>query len=117
MDFSNVEVLSQGNSISDIYTNASDQYNKYQSLEEQVRGGKTISPKEFKDLDPSIQDFFSQMANGTYKMTGDAQTFYNTVNNLKLDGFYNTIIAINKELEKNQSLQDFKANNENFNYD
>jgi len=28
------------------------------------------------------------MANGSYKMTGDAKDFYETVNNLKLDGFH-----------------------------
>lgn len=66
---------------------ASDKYNIYQSLEDQVSGGKSISKKEMESLDPEIQDFFSMMANGTFKMTGDAEDFYNKVNSLKLDGF------------------------------
>jgi len=63
-------------------------------------------------LDPEIQDFFSMMANGTFKMTGDAEDFYNKVNSLKLDGFFETLDTINRELEQNQALQD-----KNFNYD
>jgi len=91
---------------------ASDKYNIYQSLEDQVSGGKSISKKEMESLDPEIQDFFSMMANGTFKMTGDAEDFYNKVNSLKLDGFFETLDTINRELEQNQALQD-----KNFNYD
>jgi len=91
---------------------ASDQYNIYQSLEDQVRGGKSISKKEMESLDPEIQEFFSMMANGTFKMTGDAEEFYNRVNSLKLDGFFETLDTINRELEQIQALQ-----NQNFNYD
>ena len=91
---------------------ASDKYNIYQSLEDQVSGGKSISSKEMESLDPEIQDFFSMMANGTYKMTGDAEDFYNKVNNLKLEGFYETLDAINRKIEQTQELQD-----KDFNYD
>ena len=81
---------------------ASESYNVYQSLQDQVASGKTISASQFKTLDPEIQSFFSMMANGSYKMTQDAKTFYNTINNLKLQGFYDTINQINLELERNQ---------------
>ena len=91
---------------------ASEKYNIYQSLEDQVSGGKSISKKEMESLDPEIQDFFSMMANGTFKMTGDAEDFYNKVNSLKLDGFFETLDTINRELEQTQALQD-----QNFNYD
>jgi len=39
------------------------------------------------------------MANGSYKMTGDAKEFYDTVNSLKLDGFHEVINAIYQELD------------------
>lgn len=91
---------------------ASDKYNIYQSLEDQVSGGKSISKEEMESLDPEIQDFFSMMANGTFKMTGDAEDFYNKVNSLKLEGFYETLDTINRKIEQTQELQD-----QNFNYD
>ena len=34
------------------------------------------------------------MANGTYKMTGDAEEFYQTINRFKLEGFWDTLDAI-----------------------
>ena len=83
---------------------ASDNYNIYQSLEEQVSGGKTISKSEFENLTPEIQQFFSVMANGSYKMTGDAKEFYDTVNSLKLDGFHEVINAIYQELDQVNAL-------------
>ena len=88
-DFSNINNLSQ------IQGNAADQYNIYQSLEDQVSGGKTINAKELERLTPEVQEFFSMMANGSYKMTGNAKEFYETVNSLKLDGFKTALAQIN----------------------
>ena len=84
---------------------ASDKYNIYQSLEDQVRGGKSVSKKEVESLDPELQKYFDMMANGTFKMTGDAEEFYDKVNSLKLDGFFDTLDAVNREKEKSKALQ------------
>ena len=84
---------------------ASDKYNIYQSLEDQVHGGKSISKKEVESLDPELQKYFDMMANGTFKMTGDAEEFYDKVNSLKLDGFFDTLDAVNRELDKSKALQ------------
>ena len=84
---------------------ASDKYNIYQSLEDQVRGGKSVSKKEVESLDPELQKYFDMMANGTFKMTGDAEEFYDKVNSLKLDGFFDTLDAVNRELDKSKALQ------------
>jgi hypothetical protein len=51
---------------------AADRYNVYQSLEDQVKNGKNVSKTEYQSLDPELQSYFSMMANGTFKMTGDA---------------------------------------------
>jgi hypothetical protein len=92
---------------------ASDRYQKYQSLEDQVKSGKTVSASEFKELDPEIQGFFQQMANGSYKMTGDAKTFYETINAFKLDGFRNAIVSVEEEFTK---LNNIKSSGKDFNY-
>ena len=83
---------------------ASEQYGIYQSLEDQVRGGKTISSKQLEGLNPQLQEFFSMMANGSYKMTGDAKEFYETVNNFKLNGFHETLATIESELNQINQL-------------
>ena len=104
-DFSNINNLPQ------IQGNVADQYNIYQSLEDQVSGGKTINAKELERLTPEVQEFFSMMANGSYKMTGNAKEFYETVNSLKLDGFKTALAQINSQIDKTENLQ-----NQNFNY-
>jgi hypothetical protein len=53
------------------------------------------------------------MANGSYKMTGDAKTFYETVNAFKLDGFRNAIVSIEEEFTK---LNNIKSSGKDFNY-
>ena len=84
----------------------------YQSIESQVNEGKTISSDKLDALDPEIQKFFSMMADGTYKMTGDAEEFYEKVNNLKFEGFYSNLDNINRKIEQTQELQD-----KDFDYD
>jgi len=47
------------------------------------------------------------VTDGTYKMVGDAESFYNEVNNLKLDGFYEALSGIDAGLE---TLENFNNN-------
>jgi hypothetical protein len=54
------------------------------------------------------------MANGSYKMTGDAKTFYETVNAFKLDGFRNAIVSVEEEFTK---LNNIKSSGKDFNYE
>lgn len=104
-DLSNVSNIANTD-VGEIQAAAADKYNIYQSLEDQVAGGKTISKKELESLEPEVQEMFSMMANGSYKMTEDAQKFYDTVNNLKLDGFFQTLESAQNEIDKLQALSD-----------
>lgn len=96
--------LSNIKEISAMQGDAAENYAFYQSLENQVRSGKSVSKTEFGDLAPQIQSFFTMMANGSYKMTEDAEQFYTLINNLKLEGFKNTLFQIESELNKVQLL-------------
>lgn len=97
-DFSNIKEISA------MQGDAAENYAFYQSLEDQVRSGKSVSKTEFGDLAPQIQSFFTMMANGSYKMTEDAEQFYTLINNLKLEGFKNTLFQIESELNRVQLL-------------
>jgi len=50
------------------------------------------------------------MANGQYKMTGDAEEFYNTVNNLSLDGFKKNIADLKDSNTRLKNLQNIDFN-------
>ena len=85
---------------------ATENYNLYQSLEDQVKGGKNISKSEYQNLPEQVQEYFSRLANGTYKMKGDAEQFYNLINNLKTEGFKNAIDQIQNKLDSVHALQE-----------
>jgi len=52
------------------------------------------------------------MANGTYKLTGDAQEFYETIDRLKLDGFFDVIDVLQERITALGELSQ-----KNFDYD
>ena len=94
-DLSNINF---GGDIDAMQAAASERYTMYQSLQDQVSSGKNISKKELESLNPEFQKFFSMMANGSFKMTGDAKEFYDTVNSFKLEGFYDTLNQIENKI-------------------
>ena len=108
-DLSNLKVVAnpQGQ-----FEAATEQYNLYSSLSEQIAGSKkqTINKKEYQTLQPEIQKYFERMANGQYKMTGDAEEFYNTVNNLSLDGFKKNIEDLKNSNTRLKNLQNIDFN-------
>ena len=131
-DVQETDISEQKSALSDYQKEfASNQYSKYQSLEDQVRSGKTISKKEYEDLTPQLSKYFTQMANGTRKMTGDAEEFYAKVNELKLQGFKNNLDSLNQRIQQMQNLSGqnvdldyldqnavtFEEDKDNFEYD
>ena len=89
---------------------ATAQYDLYSSLAEQISSSdkQTIGKKEYEKLTPEVQEFFSLIANGQYKMTGDAKKFYDTVNNLSLEGFKQNIKDLEGSADRLKNLQNYQ---------
>ena len=109
IDLSNIDFLTNMQDITLAKQGASESYAFLQSLEDQVKSGKTIGSKELKELTErfpqlQIQKYFTMMANGQYKMTEDAKTFYNAIDSLKISKFYDVINDINGAIERNQKV-------------
>ena len=89
IDLSNIEKAADASAA------AADNYTFFKSLEDQVRSGKSISSKEidrFSDYGAQqLEQYFTMMANGQYKMTQDATKFFETVQKFELSGFYDQI--------------------------
>ena len=86
------------------------------SVQQAVSSGKTISKEALESItavNEKFQQFFSKTADGTYKMTGDAKTFYEMINNMKLDGFSEALAQI--EYQQQQVQQPLQESN--FTYD
>lgn len=82
------------------YDQASQNYNFYSSLKDQLKSSKskTIKKSEYEQLDAQTQKYFIKIANGQYKLTKDAEEFYDFINNKSLQGFKNNIINITEKL-------------------
>ena len=62
----------------------------YAALHEIIDGletGDTITAEQFEALGDGYEDYFMRMADGTYKLTHDAEEFYDIVNGKTLDEF------------------------------
>ena len=82
---------------------ARDASTAYQTLHEVIddlANGATITQEQYDALGGNLyKSFFLKMADGTYKLTTDAQTFYDVVNQRSKEGFAQSIGYINAALK------------------
>ena len=81
--------------------------NKYKTLNDIIKDintGDTISAEEFAALGDGFDEYFMRMADGTYKLIADAETFYNIVHQKSLEGFEKVISTTTTENDKITSL-------------
>ena len=84
------------------FENAANKYKTLSEIVDSLKSGDTITAEQFKELGPGMEDYFMRMADGTYKLIGDAEAFYAAVNEQQLEGFENTITA---KTEDNAGIQ------------
>ena len=73
---------------------ATEGYNALHGVIDSLKNGDTISAEDYEALGAGYESFFMKMADGTYKLITDAQTFYDMVNGKSLEGFQNNIDRI-----------------------
>ena len=73
---------------------ATEGYNALHGVIDSLKNGDTISAEDYEALGAGYESFFMKMADGTYKLITDAQTFYDIVNGKSLEGFQNNIDRI-----------------------
>ena len=62
-------------------------YSGLQAAKNAAEKDSTLDAEVFQELNPELKQFFSLMADGTYKMTGEAEDFYKVVSQLEQQGF------------------------------
>ena len=96
---------------------ASDTYTKFYQLEEKLKSGKNLSKKEFGELVPELQQYFTQLANGTHKLTGDAQQFYRLLNQYKMQDYLQAMQVSQAKIDFAQNLANGESKVPNYNYE
>lgn len=111
-DFSNIDTLKGKQEFDQAIQSASNKYNSYQQVEDKLKDGKSISKKEVQGLDLSeaqIQHYFDKMLNGQYKLTKDAEQFYNVIDNSKVADFVSILGQVNNQINNLNQIQDVKS--------
>lgn len=79
-----------------IIADATERFKALHDVINELENGSTISQEDYDALGGDIyESFFLKMADGTYKLTTDAQTFYDVVNKQSVDNFKQNIELIN----------------------
>lgn len=82
----------------------------FASLHEVADGlefGDSISAEDFAVLGDEFESYFTRMADGTYKLTGDAEDFYEAVQEKSIEGFVQNIDKLKEQNAKLQAIKDF----------
>ena len=83
-----------------------EQYTAIQGIIDGLETGDTISPEDFFALGDAADGYFTQMMDGTYKLTGDAEEFYKLVQDQQIQKFKSGISELQ---EKNANLQNISG--------
>lgn len=87
-----IAAMKSGNGI---IADATTQYKALHNVIDDLSAGSTISEEDYQALGGDIyESFFLKMADGTYKLTTDAQTFYDVVNQKSIENFKSNIDQI-----------------------
>ena len=90
------------NLASDSASNLQEQYAAIHEIIDGLETGDTISSEDFFALGDAADGYFTQMMDGTYKLTGDAEEFYKLVQDQQIQKFKKSASELE---EKNASLQ------------
>ena len=89
---------------------AAEDYQALHDVIDSLSFGDTVSEEDYETLGGDAYDsYFLKMADGTYKLIGDAQDFYNTVNEESLDGFEQNIEKINDLKNSGYGIDDLSS--------
>lgn len=69
--------------------------------------GDTISAEDFAVLGDEFETYFTRMADGTYKLTEDAEKFQEAVHAQSIDGFVQNIDKLKEQNEKLRAIQNY----------
>ena len=80
---------------------ATENYSLYNGLDP----NKNLKAEDYEKLDQDIQRYYALMADGTYKMIGDALSFYDAIKEKKIEPFIQNLNSINQTIDDLSNLK------------
>lgn len=93
-EFTTAELQALIDAMSDVTMTAEKAASEFAKLHKIIDGIKTgdiISQEDYLTLGVGYEDYFMKMADGTYKLIGDAEEFYNAVNGQSINNFVDAV--------------------------
>ena len=102
-----IDLMQEGANVG--FDAAAEHYGKTSEIANNIKDGEEFISNEdaeyLKAAGINVEEFFVRTADGTWKLLGDAQEFYNVVNNSSLDVFKSNIEALRAEASTLSNLQ------------
>ena len=102
-----IDLMQEGANVG--FDAAAEYYGKTSEIANNIKDGEEFISNEdaeyLKAAGINVEEFFIRTADGTWKLLGDAQEFYNIVNNSSLDVFKSNIEALRAEAGSISNLQ------------
>lgn len=92
---------------------ATSQYAALHKIVDGLKFGDTISAEDMSALGDEFKSYFMLMADGTYKLVGDAEEFYSAVQNKSMQGFVDIVAQTNNSNKNIDRIQNYSFTDEN----
>lgn len=86
------------------FNSLSKTYADIHSIIDELETGDTISSEDYQKLGEGASEYFTKMLDGTYKLTTDAQSFYDMIQNQQIIDFQNSLNDQREQLNRIQGL-------------
>ena len=111
-----IEIMREATGATHDFNSLSKTYGEIHEIIDELATGDTISAENYEKLGDVASEYFTKMLDGTYKLTADAEDFYEAVQNEQIGKFSEALDAQREQLERTQELStldyDQKALNE-----
>lgn len=111
-----IEIMREATGATHDFNSLSKTYGEIHEIIDELSTGDTISAENYEKLGDVASGYFTKMLDGTYKLTADAEDFYEAVQNEQIGKFSEALDAQREQLERTQELSsldyDQKALNE-----
>ena len=99
-----IEIMREATGATQDFNSLSKTYGEIHEIIDELATGDTISAENYEKLGSVAEGYFTKMLDGTYKLIGDANTFYDAVQNEQIEKFSD---ALDSQREQLNRAQDF----------
>ena len=99
-----IQTMQEATGATKDFNSLSKAYADIHSIIDELETGDTISSEDYQKLGEGASEYFTKMLDGTYKLTADAEDFYEAVQNQQIEQFSASLDEQRKQLMRAEGL-------------